>query len=383
MTSLDDLAIALATQSAQGELAKQNPYFRLGGTAESIGGLAQQMVLQDPQRYSMKEGLAASLITGLLSGGLSSVGDEYQGTLTDRYKTALTTAMGGGTPSAQGLSPSLFKGLDQQAKIFKLQKQIAQEEKAQELFRDVLKARGTSQATEEGKLAAYGIGEGAAGVLNPVSKETRDMERQSRDALRTTPMVQNFQDIKTNFDTLLSTYEFNDKPATLAFVSSFARILDPGSVVREGEIKNVENTQSFLSSLGYSIQSLVNGSQSIGPEAKQQMVRAAASKYNRFGEDFSKFLTQNQSLVERQGGKKENVFAPIAYDPFDFKSWASTAKQETLQDTLSGAAAPAGTPNIAQLKSDLAVALKVRKSGMALSAQQQQLIDMATGLIGK
>lgn len=383
MTSLDDLAIALATQSAQGELAKQNPYFRLGGTAESIGGLAQQMVLQDPQRYSMKEGLAASLITGLLSGGLSSVGDEYQGTLTDRYKTALTTAMGGGTPSAQGLSPSLFKGLDQQVKIFKLQKQVAQEEKVQELISDVLKARGTSQATEEGKLAAYGIGEGAAGVLNPVSKETRDMERQSRDALRTTPMVQNFQDIKTNFDTLLSTYEFNDKPATLAFVSSFARILDPGSVVREGEIKNVENTQSFLSSLGYSIQSLVNGSQSIGPEAKQQMVRAAASKYNRFGEDFSKFLTQNQSLVERQGGKKENVFAPIAYDPFDFKSWASTAKQETLQDTLSGAAAPAGTPNIAQLKSDLAVALKVRKAGMALSAQQQQLIDMATGLIGK
>ena len=383
MTSLDDLAIALATQSAQGELAKQNPYFRLGGTAESIGGLAQQMVLQDPQRYSMKEGLAASLITGLLSGGLSSVGDEYQGTLTDRYKTALTTAMGGGTPSAQGLSPSLFKGLDQQVKIFKLQKQVAQEEKVQELISDVLKARGTSQATEEGKLAAYGIGEGAAGVLNPVSKETRDMERQSRDALRTTPMVQNFQDIKTNFDTLLSTYEFNDKPATLAFVSSFARILDPGSVVREGEIKNVENTQSFLSSLGYSIQSLVNGSQSIGPEAKQQMVRAAASKYNRFGEDFSKFLTQNQSLVERQGGKKENVFAPIAYDPFDFKSWASTAKQETLEDTLSGAAAPAGTPNIAQLKSDLAVALKVRKAGMALSAQQQQLIDMATGLIGK
>ena len=383
MTSLDDLAIALATQSAQGELAKQNPYFRLGGTAESIGGLAQQMVLQDPQRYSMKEGLAASLITGLLSGGLSSVGDDYQATLTDRYQNAVSSALAGGTPAAQGLSPSLFKGLDQQVKIFKLQKQVAQEEKVQELISDVLKARGTSQATEEGKLAAYGIGEGAAGVLNPVSKETRDMERQSRDALRTTPMVQNFQDIKTNFDTLLSTYEFNDKPATLAFVSSFARILDPGSVVREGEIKNVENTQSFLSSLGYSIQSLVNGSQSIGPEAKQQMVRAAASKYNRFGEDFSKFLTQNQSLVERQGGKKENVFAPIAYDPFDFKSWASTAKQETLEDTLSGAAAPAGTPNIAQLKSDLAVALKVRKSGMALSAQQQQLIDMATGLIGK
>lgn len=160
-------------------------------------------------------------------------------------------------------------------------------------------------------------------IMPNQAKDINSIEEKARDSLRTVPLVTNFQDVKTSFNTMLDTYALEGKPSTLAFVSSFARVLDPGSVVREGEIKNAENTQSFLNGLGYSLKSLVDGSQSISPETRQQMLQAASAKYNTFGGDFQKYLSSQQDLVERLGGRRGNVFAPTTFEPFDFNNWAS------------------------------------------------------------
>lgn len=247
------------------------------------------------------------------------------------------------TPTPEGIDPEAFGGL-------RLAALKSNEDKTSNinsaLFKELFGAKLSgvkSELEEAGKLKAQGA---AGGLLNPANKAANDIEEKARDALKSVPLVNNFQDVKTSFDTMKNTYALNNKPATLAFVSSFARVLDPGSVVREGEIKNAENTQSFLQSLGYSIQSLVDGSQSIGPIAKKQMLEAAAAKYNNFGRDFQSFLTSQQDLVERLGGRRENVFAPAAYEPFDFTQWDSggagglnvKAQLEAIRDKLKSGA---------------------------------------------
>ena len=368
MAGLEDLAAYLAVgQQQKAAIAESDPYAQFG----QIGNQLLGQVVQD-QNASLREKIAGAAITGLLGGGFTGLSDNYQLRASDAYRQVLMGERRGESierPSV--LSRSLFSDAKDQASLFKLQAQLMDVQ----ALKDVAKAEDMSAAGELGKLKAYG-GTGAASILNPINKEIRGAEKESRDALRNSPMIQNFQDIKTNFHTLKDVYAFNDRPATLAFVSSFARILDPQSVVRSGELKNAENTQSFMDSIGYKLSSLMSGEQSLSPETKQMMVRAAGAKYNRFGEDFNSFLTDQQGVAERAGGSKENVFSPAKYEPFEFITWAKGAKQTTIAEDLAEGNAPSAAGGAPDMATQLSAAATLRdqlKAGSGAMTDTQKL----------
>lgn len=312
-----------------------------GSNVSDIGAFQNQIAQSDFYKQAAAPILGAKFNTSTWTPGqsfgvsagqaflgslLGAIGDQYESrqlekvasVLPDLYKDPLNVV----TP--EGVDAKAFANLKLNAAT---RKDAASSSSLQKLVQDLLgtKVAGLTEKEKElGKNAAYEqLSGGSAGLLNPLSKEKNSIEEKARDALKSVPLVTNFQDLKTNFKTMTDVYGLDNKPATLAFVSSFARVLDPNSVVREGEIKNAENTQSFLSSLGYNLKSLVDGSQNIGPEAKQQMLQAASAKYNTFGTDFNKYLTAQRELVKGLGGRPENVFAPTEYEPFDFNSWAT------------------------------------------------------------
>lgn len=242
------------------------------------------------------------------------------------------------TAAPEGVNNDVFAPLRGSAYINKARIDQRRAEKSEDLQSDLFLKMFGKKAEIMGEQAAYrGLsdnGSAAGDLMNPIEKEKRGIEKAAQDALKTTPMVTNFQDLKSNFESMRENYKFNTKPATLAFIASFARVQDPGSTVKEGEIKNAENTQSFFSGLGYNLKSLLDGTQTISPETKQQMLQASAAKYNTFGKEFQNYLTQQQDFVGRLGGRKENVFAPTTFEPFDFEGWRGSATQEVPGATV-------------------------------------------------
>jgi len=163
--------------------------------------------------------------------------------------------------------------------------------------------------------------------VNPKSPQYADLKNQidfvsslgeqGRQALRTTPLASNFADIKTNFDALRQYAAGTGGANKLALISSFARILDPGSVVREGEIHNVENTQAFFSQLGANIENLLTNKQDLPAELKQAMLGAATEKYNQTGKSYQALVKHWQDLVSKNRGDPADVFGPVEYSPFE------------------------------------------------------------------
>lgn len=363
---LTALALSLLGDDTQQAIRAENPYYRLQAVPSEIGQAATQLAGQQG-RKGLGESLAWGVGSGLLSGLLGGAGDQYQQTLTDRYLKAAQTP--GATAESSELPPGLFGKASRTGEMFRMQNALDQRASAQKFQQDRAakmadllaergysmtpegkleqffdpvkldadKARKTEAAKKQGELDAYAGTEPGSGadLLNPITGKKTELEEKARSELKTAPLAADLQDIKANFETLVDSYQYNDKAATLAMVSSFARILDPGGTVKEGEVKNVENTQSFLASFGLTIEGLFSGKQSIGAEAKQAMIRAAGAKYNKFGANYLSLLDTQKNLVKRKGGNPENVFGPVEYTPFDFTQWASKLpEQKTIQEQM-------------------------------------------------
>jgi len=377
MGALDDLAAALYGQQIQKAISADNNYTQLAQVPDAISGLITNAAVQTPGKYDTKDIILGALLSGTTSGLLSGAGENYQNVLTKRYQDAVTESAKGNEPENQGLSPSLFKSAKDAGSLFRTKS--AQE--SIDLQKAGILERIKAKNSELGKLDAYDNGNDSPSdnIMNPKVQKTRQMEGDARQSLQTVPLSTNFGDLKSNFENMVSNYKYNDKASTLAFVSSFARVLDPGSTVKEGEIKNAENTQGFLQSLGYNMTSLLNGSQNIGADTKQQMIRSAASKYNVFGSAYQDFVAKQQDLISKQGGKKDSVFGVYDFKPFNFDEWAGSnagknLEQTTVKDELNKV-------KIQPLQAKLEAILQKAQSGVALSADDQATIDEARSLM--
>ena len=409
MASSDELAALFGIGSPQEQIiAKEDPFLGFQReVADPIGNAIQTM-----PGLSLKTRLLTGLLAGIASGTASGLSKPYQEEQKNAYSDAISQSLGvstePGRPSPSDvLSPRLIGDANRQADLFRRANIFKQAEELRQFnlqgegkFRDALLSQG-KMVDAKGQIVAipqldpatieankkiagikaenslYGNGDLSGSPLNPLNEKKRTLEKEARDSLKTTPMVTNFGDLKSSFDTMVSTYKFNDRPGTFTFISSFARLLDPNSVVREGEIKNAENTQTFLSSLGYKLSSLIDGTQQIEPAAKQQMLRAAASKYNQYGDQYVGYLQKQQDLIEKQGGDRSNVFGPFDYKPFDFADWAKSPEvvQTTLEEDIGD---PIANESNAKLTSILAKA----QSGAPITWQDQVEIAKARKLLG-
>lgn len=417
--SVEELTALLFGDNTQKVIASENPYYQFASVPQAVQKSAMQMM--QPSGYdengdlvvpaSRSEALPWAVGSGLLQGVLEGLGSDYQNTLTDRYTNVASGAEAGGY-----LPDALFGSAKRQGKLFNQLNAIEEKQNQRERsnkFQDKLLDLGmmlkegkdgkvalvkipgldiNSQAAEKkaaettasleatdlymsgqsGKgldVSVKGVGDKQVNPLTAKGKVITDIEDASRGALKGSPAVSNFGDVKTNFETLKDLYQFDDRAATLAFISSFARVLDPASVVREGEIKNAENTQSFLSGLGYKLDSLVSGKQQLDPAVKQGMIRAAGAKYNNFGTAYQRLLENEKELVSRRGANSENIFGPYEYKPFNFAEWYKSPgrEQKTVLQEVAGDS----------LETILGTIAAKVQGGQALSAEEMQVVAEA------
>ena len=377
--------------------AAGNIYNDLAGVTNSVGSSALQLAVADAARpkserqYGLGESLGVSVGTGLLGGLLDGLGQNQAAA----DSQSLYSVLSGKTSDQGDLSNSLYKKALTYKDLIQAQRVRDQQEKLADAMLDIRKADAIGTNSDVRQLGIAGLlerekllgqektladlsGGGLQGntsqidpaevgpiasgagysamlddaanggasarppILTKMGKEIRSIEDSAREKVSSSGVGTKFGDIKTNFESMLDFYQFNDKPATTAMISSFARVLDPGSTVRGEEIKNAQNAQSFFQQLGYDMKSLMDGTQQLGPEAKAAMVRAAGAKYNRFGGDYMALLNKQKNRVKGVGGSEDAVFGEVEYKPFKFVDWYKTNKDNiyTIDEQMNGKTTP-------------------------------------------
>lgn len=121
MAGLDDLAVLLAGNTYQKpDFSTGDPYAPLANVGQGI----ESAILQGRNNYSNKENLVGSLLTGLITGGLTDLSQGYQQGLKKSYNNEIINALQGGSSAVSDLPSPLFDIAQNNAKLFTLNRAI-------------------------------------------------------------------------------------------------------------------------------------------------------------------------------------------------------------------------------------------------------------------
>lgn len=101
--------------------------------------------------------------------------------------------------------------------------------------------------------------------IEPISKppdateKTFDRERQLRSDFNTSPQVKNYNDMSVQYDNIRSSLSDPSGASDISLIFSYMKMLDPGSVVREGEYATAANSGGVGSAVMNAYNRMVDG----------------------------------------------------------------------------------------------------------------------------
>jgi hypothetical protein len=126
---------------------------------------------------------------------------------------------------------------------------------------------------------------------------------------------------------MLDAAKRNTKTADLNMVYALAKIMDPTSVVREGEIQMANDTQGFADRLNGFIQS-IQGEGRLAPETRAGLVQEAESRMNGFKQSFDADIGQYCGFAQRWKINEADIIPNLPgmpqYDPREFNTISKT-----------------------------------------------------------
>jgi hypothetical protein len=133
-----------------------------------------------------------------------------------------------------------------------------------------------------------------------------------RDDLRT--QTANFDIVKNGFDNVKAFYESPGAVSDYALAVGFAKIVDPGSVAREGEVQAVANAGAMFPSLGTALKNAFDGTGKLTPETRAEIFALAQKIYVNKANDTTATIEQYKELAKRSGLPEDMLWmgGPIA-----------------------------------------------------------------------
>lgn len=191
-------------------------------------------------------------------------------------------------------------------------------------------ANDTTPMTEQ-QMLAQGVPAQTARMLSGLSRQEQEQGIRALASRETTPNSEQEDRLRTQFQALAPVVRYNqsvslfssvtqtldriraqqaagapDRLAELDAVVALANLFDPGSVVREGEVANVQRTQDIPSRiLGWLGQ--VSGGQSLGPGILNQMEAAATDRMRSYRRSVDSYARSYMALARRRGLEAANV----------------------------------------------------------------------------
>lgn len=107
-----------------------------------------------------------------------------------------------------------------------------------------------------------------------------------------------FADLRTNYSRIKAANKDNTGASDIAMVYSFMKMLDPTSVVREGEFATAENAGGVPQQIQSLYNKVING-QRLAPEVRQQFMQQADRQYQEQYSTYKQIQTTYKNLAQQ------------------------------------------------------------------------------------
>lgn len=163
-----------------------------------------------------------------------------------------------------------------------------------------------------------------------------------RKEIQQLPSYKNLAQATPIYQSMSETAGRNSKASDLNLVYGLGKIMDPTSVVREGEMVMVKNTASLPDWLLGSINAL-NGGQQLTPETRKAILSEAYSRMKSYEDAFSTDTQMYQGIADRYEINPADILPD--FDPAS--TWQPQGTVSAVNTEEEYAALPSGTQYIA------------------------------------
>lgn len=114
------------------------------------------------------------------------------------------------------------------------------------------------------------------------------------------PIVKAYNEVVTGYQTLKSIGTETKNPADdIAFIYGFAKVMDPNSVVREGEYNTVQRyAQTWADTFGFNAKRIFSNTSFLSKDAKEKMLTTLKTKYDTITQQYNDLRNNYQSQVD-------------------------------------------------------------------------------------
>lgn len=131
------------------------------------------------------------------------------------------------------------------------------------------------------------------------------------------PSYKNISQAAPIYRSMFETAGRNTKASDLNLVYGLGKIMDPTSVVREGEMIMVKNSAGMSEQLMGAINALIGGA-ALTPETRQALMAEAYSRMNTYKGQFDQDMKQYRGIVGRRGFNADDVIPdPGEFSPYE------------------------------------------------------------------
>ena len=128
-----------------------------------------------------------------------------------------------------------------------------------------------------------------------------------RDDLRTE--LKPFEIVKSGYNNITTFYNNPSATSDYALAVAFAKILDPGSVAREGEVAAVQNAGARIPALGQALKNAVDGKGQLTQQVRQQIAELATKVYTERQGEAQKTIGGYGEIAKRAGLPAEFLYS--------------------------------------------------------------------------
>lgn len=174
-----------------------------------------------------------------------------------------------------------------------------------------------------------------AGEKAAAQREEKDRAEPLRKEIQQLPSYKNLAQAAPIYRSMFETAGRNTKASDLNLVYGLGKIMDPTSVVREGEMIMVKNSAGLSEQLMGAVNAL-NGGAALTPETRQALMAEAYSRMNTYRDQFEQDASQYRGIVERRQLNPADVIPNIG----DFRPYEGAKKPPPAAQPAPAVAGP-------------------------------------------
>lgn len=173
------------------------------------------------------------------------------------------------------------------------------------------------------------VGTGVDALMSGIPTQAKTRVDQLLGGFDNEPMVKEYQVVQNAMDFVRELPSKTQNPSDdQALIYAFAKIMDPNSVVREGEYATVQKyAQKWADQYGGSVNMALNGTGFLSEDARNNIKKTLEGKYKASSNSYKSFRSDYVKRIDKAANK------PIGNELLQDYAYLGTASQPTLNST--------------------------------------------------